>query len=466
VSVYKSRILAILGGGLSLVASLVFSLVVSRRLSPEDLAVLNLVNSAYAIGTSIMAYVTGWYPRVLSKDPGAYGGLFAAGLLTAGIAWTAAAGYLLLFAHYGAWDPALLALLGAMLVLYAVPAGAYLSVHRQRLAAAMGAVSQLVKIGGALAVRQHPTVEAVLAVNVLMSLPQALAVRVKPAFRGALPTLLRLVRGAPFQTLSLAATALGGLIQYVVAAAGGAAMLYYGFVLFQLSKMVYPALTIVPLMYGSLLTAADKERRALVDGAIILFLYAVPAAVMFKAPEILLAILRPQELGNGELLVAMRLNAIATLLYGMQFHAWNVLLGIEPKEILTLRDRPAKVLLLDVVFFPVNALLTYIAVSQVGAVGWMVTIIIAFMYSLGVRLRYLSTWRSLLTLYLSHFVALGTVVLLPPLPLQPSPNIAIALIEVVIYTLYTAIPVTVMLLATSPIYRYLLLRLLGHQHKL
>jgi len=141
-------------------------------------------------------------------------------------------------------------------------------------------------------------VEAVLAVNVLMSLPQALAVRVKPAFRGALPTLLRLVRGAPFQTLSLAAAALGGLMQYVVAAAGGAAMLYYGFVLFQLSKMVYPALTIVPLMYGSLLTAADKERRALVDGAIILFLYAVPAAVMLKAPEVLLAVLRPQELGS------------------------------------------------------------------------------------------------------------------------------------------------------------------------
>jgi len=464
VPIYSSRLLAVVGGALSLVASLIFSLSVSRRLPPGDLAVLNLVNSAYAIGTTIMAYITGWYPRVLAKDPGVYGNLFAAGLLVAGVAWAAAAGYLLLFAQYGAWDPTVLALLGVMLVLYAVPAGAYLSVHRQRLAAALGAVSQLVKIGGALVVRQHPTVEAVLAVNVLMSLPQALAVRVKPTFRGAFLTLLRLVRGAPFQTLSLVNTTLNGLMQYVVTAAGGAVMLYYGFVLFQLSKLVYPALTIIPLMYGSLLTAADKERRALVDGAIILLFYTIPAAVMLKAPEVLLAVLRPQEVGNEELLVSMRLNALALLLYGMQIHAWNTLMGIEPKDILTLRDRPAQALVFDIIFFPVNALLTYIAVSRLGVVGWMTMSIMALVYSLIVRLRYIPSWRPLLALYLSHIAALGATAIIPSLPLRPSPSILTTLIAATIYALYVAVPVTITLLAVSPVYRYLLFRLLKQKY--
>jgi len=464
VNLSNSRLLAVVGGIITILASLIFSLSISRRLSPSDLAILNLVNSAYAIGTTIMAYVTGWYPRVLAKDPGAYGNLFAAGLLTAGVAWAAAAGYLFLFAHYGAWDPELLALLGAMFVLYAVPAGAYLSVHRQRVAAALGAASQLVKIGGALAVRQHPTVEAVLTVNVFMSLPQALAVRVKPAFRSALPTLLRLLRGAPFQTLSLVSTTLNGLMQYVVAAAGSAVMLYYGFILFQLSKMVYPALTIIPLMYGSLLTVADKERRALVDGAILLLFFTIPAAVMLKAPEVLLAVLRPQEVSNEELLVAMKLNALALLLYGMQLHAWNTLMGIEPKDILTLRDRPAKALFFDIAFFPVNALLTYIAISQVGVVGWMATIILALVYSLTARLRYIPSWRPLLMLYLSHFVALGVVAIIPPLPLRPSASILTALISVTIYTFYIAIPIITTLLTVSSVYRYLLFRLLKQKH--
>jgi len=464
VNLSSPRLLAVVGGIIAILASLVFSLSISRRLSPSDLAILNLVNSAYAIGTTIMAYVTGWYPRMLAKDSGAYGALFAAGLLAAGVAWATAAGYLFLFAHYGAWDPVLLALLGAMFVLYAVPAGAYLSVHRQRLAAALGAVSQLVKIGGALAVRQHPTVEAVLVVNVLMSLPQALAVRIKPAFRGALPALLRLMRGAPFQTLSLVNTLLNGLMQYVVAAAGGAVMLYYGFVLFQLSKMVYPALTIIPLMYGSLLTAADKERRALVDGAIILLFYTVPAAVMLKAPEVLLAVLRPQEMSNGELLLAMRLNAIALLLYGMQLHAWNTLMGIETKDILTLRDRPAKALFFDIMFFPLNALLTYVAVSRLGAVGWIATSILALVYSLTARLRYIPSWRPLLMLYLSHFMALGVTAVIPPLPLRPSSNIFTALIVATTYTFYVTIPVIIILFAVSPIYRYLLFRLLKQKY--
>ena len=302
--------------------------------------------------------------------------------------------------------------------------------------------------------------EAVLAVNVLMSLPQALAVRVKPAFRGVLPTLLRLVRGAPFQTLSLVTTTLNGLMQYVVVAAGGAVMLYYGFLLFQLSKMVYPALTIIPLMYGSLLIVANKERRALVDGAIILLFYTIPAAVMLKAPEVLLAVLRPQEVGNEELLVAMGLNALALLLYGMQLHAWNTLVGMEPRDILTLREKPAKVLLLDLAFFPANALLTYTIVSKLSVIGWMIAVIISLVYSLSIRVYYLPIRRQLLaSLYFPHFGALASVMLVPPLPLQQSSNVGMALIIAITYAIYIAIPIGIILLVLSQLYRNLLLYL-------
>jgi len=257
------------------------------------------------------------------------------------------------------------------------------------------------------------------------------------------------MRGA---LMHLVVASLEELIYYVVVMVGGANIVYYSFVLFRLSKIVYPLLTVIPLMYGSFLTAADKERRALVDVAIILVLYAVPASVMFKAPEVLLAVLRPQELGEGELLAAMRLNAVALLLSGVQLHVWNVLLGVEPREILTLRDRPAKALLFDIAFFPANALLTYVAVSKLGAVGLVAANAAALAYSAGVRLYYLPMWRALLALYLSHFAALAL-----PLPLQPSTNVAAA------YALYLAVPVVAVLLAASPVYRQLALRLLNRR---
>jgi len=188
------------------------------------------------------------------------------------------------------------------------------------------------------------------------------------------------------------------------------------------------------------------------NGAIILFLYAVLPRLCSKCPR---SLLRPQGLGNGELLAAMLLNATALLLSGIHLHAWNVLLGVEPREILTLKDRPAKAPLLDIAFFPANALLTYAAVSELGAVGLVAANAIALAYSVGVRLYYLPMWKPFLALYLSHFAAL-----VPPLSFQPSAKVATALAVATAYALYLAAPVADTLLATSPVYRQLALRLL------
>jgi len=60
------------------------------------------------------------------------------------------------------------------------------------------------------------------------------------------------------------------------------------------------------------------------------------------------------------------------------------LLGIELRDILTLKDRPAKAILFDIAFFPANALLTYVAVSKLGAVGLVTANAVALAYSTGV----------------------------------------------------------------------------------
>jgi len=182
---------------------------------------------------------------------------------------------------------------------------------------------------------------------------------------------------------------------------------------------------------------------------------------VLKVSEVLL---RPQGLGNGELLAAMRLNATALLLSGIHLHAWNVLLSVEPREILTLKDRPAKAPLLDIAFFPASVVLTYALVSKLGAVGLVAANAVALAYSAGVRLYYLPMWKPLLALYLSHFAALGAAALAPPLPLQPSTNVAVALAVAAAYALYLAVPVAATLLATSPVYRQLALRLLNRRH--
>jgi len=228
--------------------------------------------------------------------------------------------------------------------------------------------------------------------------------------------------------------------------------------------MSYPANAIISLMYTSLLVAEDKEKRKrmLVDGAIILFLYLIPSALMLKAPEVLLSLIRPQEINNTEFVNVIKINAVAFLLSGIYEHASKVLLGIEAKEIFTLRDKPTKALMLDIALFPVIALFTYITVSKLGVMGLVVSNAVNVFCSIGVRLYLIPIRRPLIRLlYLPTFVALGVTALLPPLPLRLSTDVITALLTVFVYALYISIPVVVVLLATSQTYRYLVSRTLS-----
>lgn len=436
-STARSRALAVVSGALSLVASLVFALVVSRRLPPEDLALLNVFNSAYAIGTSITAYVTGWYPRVLAREPAAYGRLFAAGLVLGLGGWAAGVSYLFLFAARGLEvDWPILALLGAMLALHVVPAGAYLSVYRQTTAAALGVVSQVVKIGGAQLVRTHPTAETALLISLFMSLPNAVAVRKKPDFSQWRKALREVVQGAPFQTLATLATSGGALLQYAVILGGGVAALYYGYLLFQFSKMVYPALAVVPLMYGSMLLAEKIEKRALLDGALLIYIYLAASALMLNAPQYLIALVRPQELTSQVLINAMTLNSVALLLSGVYIHISNVMMAEEKKPILSIRDRPAKALLFDLATTPLWFALAFYLVALYGAVGLVAVWIVSSLTSIAVRLRYVYTKSVMPKLYAPGAAALAATYLLPRPPLELKAAAAEALINVAVLTAY------------------------------
>ncbi|MCY0891569.1 MAG: hypothetical protein OWQ51_11490 [Pyrobaculum arsenaticum] len=277
-----TRLLAVATGVVSLTASLVFTLSVTRRLPTGELAVLTLFNSAFAVALAFVGYASTWYSRILAKEPGKFGQLAAVGLIMAFIASVPLAAYLAL---YGRVDPWLLAIGVALLILNAWPAGAYLTVHRQRLGVYANLAGQAVKIAGAFAVRLNPTAYLALLINVFMFLPTALMKIERPRFSGVLAVAKSLIKGAPYQTLSLIAAALGGLTTYAVYLAGGDRLLSYSYVLFQIGKAVYPALAVVPLMYGSLLVESDKLRRALIDGSALLYLYLIAAAVMAKAPQ-------------------------------------------------------------------------------------------------------------------------------------------------------------------------------------
>ncbi|WP_205128606.1 hypothetical protein, partial [Escherichia coli] len=129
-------------------------------------------------------------------------------------------------------------------------------------------------------------------------------------------------------------------VVYAIAAAGGDTALYYNMLLFQMSKAIYPALAIVPLMYGSMPTTGG-ERRALIAGAIYVAGLRAAGGVMLNAPHVMIALLRPQELDNIELHTAIRINAAALVLWGLTIHAWHALLAEEKKTIITPRDKPA-----------------------------------------------------------------------------------------------------------------------------
>lgn len=407
--------MAVIGGAYSLAVSVVFTLVVTRRLPTPELALLSIFNTGLAVALSILNYVTAWYPRILAREPWRFEELAGAGTVAALAAWAALAAYL---AIYGVLDLPVLAAGLALLILNAWPAGAYLSIHRQRLAAALGYVGQTVKLGGAFVVRQFPTVEAALLVNVAMSLPSLFAKRAGIRLSAALRAFRGVAAGAPYQTLYVAAAAAWSALTYAAFLAGGDRLLSYHYILFQISKAVYPALTIVPLMYGSLLVESDKLRRALLDGAALLYLYLIPAAVMAKSPDWFLALLRPAELGNTELVEAVRLNGIALLLSGIFLHVDTTLRGAEDRSIFTLRDRPAKALMLDVVNSAAAALIVYVLAKAAGAPGMVIGFAISLAAAAGYRLWLLGYTKLLTELYLPAALALGLVYALP-LPLMP-----------------------------------------------
>lgn len=361
----SSRLLAVGSGVFSLVASLVFMVAVTRRLPEGELALLARFNAAFAIASAALGYITTWYPRILARDRGALPDLLGLGLLFSMAAASAAALYLALS---GVWDPALYLFLFVLTALAGLPTGAYLSVYRQTLLASLSYLSQAAKVVGAFVVRLFPTADTALAVNVFMSLPTAAASLRRPRLRRAAELLREAARGASYQTLALAAAYAGGLYVYVYGAVGGDKLLSYSYVLFQASKAVYPALAIVPLMYGSLLRAGDKTKRALLDGAAVLYFYLAVAAVMASAPDWLVAFLRPGEL-SGELVEAMRANAVALLLSGFYLHLSNFLLGVEEKAVFTARDKPGLALLGDLALTPAGLALAYYAASAFGAVG-------------------------------------------------------------------------------------------------
>ncbi|MEM1637924.1 MAG: hypothetical protein QW247_09465 [Pyrobaculum sp.] len=412
-----SRLLAMGAGAYALAASLVYTLVVTRRLPLQDLATLTVFNAGFAVALSILGYATTWYPRILAKEPHRFPELAAAGLITAFIAWAALAAYMAL---YGRLDPAVLALGLGLLALNAWPAGAYLSVHAQRTSALLSYVVQTVKLAGALAVRASPSVHAALAVNLLMALPTAAAKAAWPRFKEAWRALADFLRGAPYQTLTILTTTAGAAATYAVYAAGGDAMLAYSYVLFQLGKSVYPALAIVPLMYGSLLVERDKLRRALLDGAVLLYLYLVVAAVMAKSPDWYIALLRPAELDNWELVEAVRLNAYALLASGILLHLNTTLLGAEEKAVVTLRDPPAKALVWDLAAAPFAVAVTYLLTKHYGAPGMVAATAISTAVGAAYRLRLLGRrYAPLVTQLYAPALLTLTAVFLLPLPVLP-----------------------------------------------
>jgi hypothetical protein len=210
--------------------------------------------------------------------------------------------------------------------------------------------------------------------------------------------------------------------------------------LFQIYKSVYPALAIVPLMYGSLLAEGNKLRRALLDGAVLLYLYLVAVAVMAKSPEWYIAVLRPSELGNVQLARAVWLNGFALLASGIWLHVDTTLRGVEEKVIFTLRDRPAKALMFDVAVAPATIMLTYLLAKTYSALGMVIASAITSILTASYRLKLLGrSYLPLLTrLYLP---ALSTLVMLYILPIPLLPYMKGGVVE----TIATYVPNAVIL---------------------
>jgi hypothetical protein len=432
-----ARLLSILGSIYGLFVSLIYTLVVTRHLSTSELATLVVFNAGNGIALGILGYVTTWYPRVLAKQPERYAELAGAGIVASFIAWCSLVVYMAL---YGRLDVIILSLGFIIITLYSWPATAYLSIYEQRTLSILVNISQTIKLAGAFVVRHNPSASAVLLVNIAMTLPTTIAKLVKPKIFGSISLLRELLRGAPYQTLVLSFPLVGAITTYALYLAGGDLLLSYNYILFQIYKSVYPALAIVPLMYSSLLTENNKLQRALLDGAVLLYLYLVAAAVMSKSPEWYIAVLRPSELGNAQLVEAVWLNGVALLISGIWFHVDTTLRGVEEKVIFMLKDRPAKALMFDVAMAPATIALTYLLAKSYGAPGMVIAITIAGILMVAYRLKLLGRdYLPLLTRL--HLPALLTLIILYILPIPLLPYVKGSVVE----TVATYIPNAVIL---------------------
>ena len=90
----EAKMLAVLGGLYALVVSVVYTLVVARRLLTEELATLTVFNAGYAIALTILGYVTAWHPRVLARKPERFAELAGAGLMASLLTWASLAVYM------------------------------------------------------------------------------------------------------------------------------------------------------------------------------------------------------------------------------------------------------------------------------------------------------------------------------------------------------------------------------------
>ncbi|AAL62848.1 hypothetical protein [Pyrobaculum aerophilum] len=441
-----SRFIALSAGLFTLLASIAYTLVITRRLSTGDLAVLTAVNTALGVAFAFMGYITTWYPRLLSREPQRYNELIAADFMASVISWALYAIYLVLI---GVWDVALFAIGYFIILLNSWPAGAYLSIYKQRLSGVLTFISQIIKIIGAFLIRNNPTVYLVLLINMAMSLPTFLSKVARPNFTQAVRFLKMAVKGAPYQTLLLLVSFANAGIIYVIQTGGGSVMLAYYYLLFQITKTVYPSWILTSLMYGSLLKEEDKTRRALLDGAIIIYIHLLVASIMMKTPEWYVALLRPSELDNKELLDAVKFNAIALVIGSFSLHSNTVLLGVEKNIVITLKDKPARAAIYDLATSFLIIFLMHYAVSIKGAVGmvWVFAIWSALSTTYKIFLLGREYYDIVTKLYVPSFLVI-VAMYLTPLPLLPYST------EDVISSIVTYIPNSIIIALTTLLYFY------------
>jgi len=162
--------------------------------------------------------------------------------------------------------------------------------------------------------------------------------------------------------------------------------------------------------------------------------------VTAKNPEWYIAVLRPSELGNAQLVEAVWLNGVALLVSGIWLHVDTTLRGVEEKVIFTLRDRPAKALMFDIAIAPATIALTYLLAKTYGAPGMVIASTIASVLTASYRLKLLGRdYLPLLTRL--HLPALLTLIILYILPIPLLPYVKGSAVE----TIATYIPNAVIL---------------------